>query len=127
MTARLDTIRARHWSPKLGEIGEVVEGVDDVHQSIGVVLTTPKGSVPGRPSFGCAVGDYIDEPFGVATAEMIREAVEALRKCEPRAEDFTVTVDYGDQPDPAVRPEVRLTIAWRLKDDQVEQVTEVTL
>jgi len=40
-------------------IGQVVEGVADINQCIGIILSTPKGSDPLRPTFACDLWRWI--------------------------------------------------------------------
>ena len=43
MTTDISNITAVHWQPALGSFGEIVEGLDDVNQTIGIIVTTPLG------------------------------------------------------------------------------------
>lgn len=65
-------------------LGEVVSGADDVHQCIHVILATPQGSQPHRPTFGSLLHLYIDHPIDSARAHVVREVVLALLRWEPR-------------------------------------------
>ena len=40
------------WSSKLGSLGDIVEGLDDIRQCISIILGTQKGSLPHRLEFG---------------------------------------------------------------------------
>lgn len=107
-----------HWQPSLSGDG-VVEGVQDVSQSIGVILRTPKGSNPHRPTFGSNIHLYIDSPVHQVIPHLVREAVDAIREWEPRAELIKVspTID-GSQ--------IILRVLWKLADG-VQRETEVSL
>lgn len=65
-------------------VGEVVNDIDDVNQCVGVILLTPKGSDPLRPTFGSNAHLYLDAPFPVAKPQIVREVFEALSAWEPR-------------------------------------------
>src|ERR1700733_1365464 len=87
----LADITSADWSLELdapGEpgsgIGNVVQGVNDVNQCIQIILTTPKGSDPLRPTFGADVWRYIDVPINTATPAIVREVTEAITLWEPR-------------------------------------------
>ena len=77
-------ISSQDWSPKLGELGQVVEGLDDIKQCIEIILTTPKGSVPHRLDFGCDIYKFVDSPPAAATSYIVSEVYNALSKWEPR-------------------------------------------
>ncbi len=81
----IDALLTVNWQPKLGELGAVVEDVEDVNQCIRGIITTPRGSVPHEPEFGSDVYLNIDAPVNVAVPAMIRDAHEAIRLWEPRA------------------------------------------
>ncbi|HKD77359.1 MAG TPA: hypothetical protein VKB76_17775, partial [Ktedonobacterales bacterium] len=73
----LDDISSADWSLMLDSsslsgkpgsgIGNVVQGVADVNQCITIILTTPLGSDPLLPTFGCDLLSWIDRPVDVAT------------------------------------------------------------
>ena len=97
-----------HWQPSLSGDG-VVEGVQDVDQAIHVILRTPKGSDPHRPEFGSNIHLYIDHPTNQAIPHLVREAVESIRRWEPRCTLVRVT--------PRIDAEhITLRIIWRLAD-----------
>ncbi|HAH9251979.1 TPA: baseplate protein, partial [Escherichia coli] len=48
------------WQPALQAPGEIVRGLDDIRQSIQIILRTPRGSDPHRPEFGSNLHLYID-------------------------------------------------------------------
>lgn len=74
-----------YWQPALGNEGRV-SGIDDISQSILIILGTPKGSDPLRPEFGSDLNRYIDWPVDRALPRVIRESVEAIRRWEPRCQ-----------------------------------------
>ena len=97
-----------YWQLRLGHWGEVVTGLDDIAQCLMIIVTTPPGSVPLRPEFGCDVLGYLDRPSAIAVPGIIREISRAVARWEPRAELRQVRVIPGDTPEAAT---VRLT--WR--------------
>jgi phage baseplate assembly protein W len=80
----LADITSADWSLKLGAIGQVVQGVADVDQCVAIILTTPLGSDPLRPTFGCDIWRYIDHPISEALPAIVRELTAALTTWEPR-------------------------------------------
>ncbi len=68
----------------------LVEGTQEIEESIRLILMTAPGERPMRPEFGCAVHDYVFAPADASTAGDIAYVVRvALNRWEPR-------VDLGD-------------------------------
>ena len=121
MPIRVDEITASDWSIKVGDPGNVVEGIEDVDQCIGIILTTIKGSDPHRPLFGCDAWLYLDWPIPDAIPNVIREAVDSLEMWEPRID----IVRVYPQVDGAT---ITVVVEWKFKSDATLQgQTEVTL
>lgn len=78
------------------QFNNVVIDIDDINQCISVILTTPKGSDPLRPTFGSNCHDYIDYPVNTARPHLVREIVDALNAWEPRISIIKVTVNMPD-------------------------------
>src|SRR5216683_1537301 len=120
-TMTLADITSADWSLELDAsgqpgsgIGNVVQGLSDVNQCIRIILTTPKGSDPLRPTFGADVWRYIDAPINAAIPAIVREVTEAILRWEPRVTLVSikaVPILGGD-----VQAGAHLTIAvtWRL-------------
>lgn len=106
---RLDRITSADWSPRLGATGAVVEGAEDVEQCIRIILGTPRGTVPHRPELGCDLWRYLDLPLDRARPLMVREAVEAVQRWEPRAE----LVSVAAAPDPGDPSALVLEVVYR--------------
>lgn len=64
--------------------GEIVTNIDDIRQSINIILFTRKMSAPLLPQFGCDLFNYLDEPMAVASPKIIREIRKSLAQWEPR-------------------------------------------
>lgn len=111
----LTEITSIHWQPRLGQHGDVVEGVADIEQAIHIILKTPKGADPHRPDFGSNVHLYIDWPVTRAIPHLVRESVEAIRKWEPRCELIKVVprIDLA---------QIILRVFWRLADGVVREM-----
>lgn len=115
---RLSDISSVHWQPGLRSF-DVVEAEADVDQAIRIILATPKGSDPHRPTFGTDIQRYLDAPPEIALPHMVREATEAIRAWEPRCQ--LVRVEKGID-----GAHGTLRIQWRLADG-VSRYTEVAL
>lgn len=113
----LDTtvVNATNSSDGIGSgIGQVVQGVADINQCIAIILATPKGSDPLRPTFACDLWRWIDAPITVATPNLVREIFEAITKWEPRVRVLSVVIGAAVAADPA---HLTVTIVWQLKVD----------
>jgi Bacteriophage baseplate protein W len=101
-------------SPGSG-IGSVVQGLDDVNQCIRIILTTPKGSDPLRPTFGADVWKYIDVPIDEAIPAIVREVTEAITRWEPRVTVVFVDAVADSGGDTQAGAHLSIRIKWRLK------------
>lgn len=111
-----------HWQLALGGDG-VAQQIADIHQCIRIILTTPKGSDPLRPQFGCDAGNFLDLPLDAARPHIVRE-VRAALAWEPRVTVSGVTVSRGKEQSGG-HAVIRTT--WSLADMKGGSVTEVSL
>ncbi len=111
------SITAAHWQPALGSPGEAVEGLRDIDQAIRIILTTPRGSDPHRPEFGSDLHLYIDWPTDRVVPHLVREAVEAIRRWEPRVILVQVLTEIEEA-------HITLRVQWKVADGVLQQ-TEV--
>jgi hypothetical protein len=118
MPTLIQDITASDWSPKLGEIGAVVEEADDIAQCISVILNTPKGSRAHEPEFGSDLWRYLDYPASEAIPNIVREAIDALTIWEPRIKLVLVSPQVAGS-------QITLQIEWKLNEDDTLQRTEV--
>lgn len=126
MVVTLDEITSVDWSLQLGAIGEVVEGLADVDQCLQIILTTPKGSDPLRPTFGADLWQFIDYPIDAAIPALVREVTEAITLWEPRVKLVSVTATPGT----GSISELAVSIVWSLQLGSMPtpaQTTTVTL
>lgn len=118
----LNDITSADWSLALDSpgrpgsgIGNVVQGIADVNQCVGIILTTPQGSDPLRPTFATDLWQFIDYPINSLLAAVVREATEALTLWEPRITLVSITA----QPiiDNTVQSGAHLdvSVTWKLK------------
>lgn len=94
--ATLKDITSPDWQPKLGEIGAVVQGIDDIKQCINIILSTPKGSVPFLPDFGSDLWKYVDYPINQATPYLIKETIDAIEMWEQRIRITNIEILTGE-------------------------------
>ena len=120
MPTLIQDITASDWSPKLGEIGAVVEEADDIAQCIAVILNTPKGSRAHEPEFGSDLWRYLDYPVNEAIPNIVREAIDALTIWEPRIKLVLVSPKVAGS-------QITLQIEWKLNEDDTLQRTEVSV
>lgn len=118
--ARLNEIKYVDWQPKLNQVGDIAEGVDDINQCIAVILSTQKGSVPHRLTFGSNIHLYVDYPVKQAVPNIIRETVDAINEWEPRIDVDSVNVEI-------VESTINIKISWTLKNSSTTSETEVVL
>ncbi len=79
-------------SPSTGSIA-INEGFERINQSIFVILSTPKGSIPGNRRFGSLMHRLVFEQNDLIFADMVELYIkEALDENEPRITVMGVTV-----------------------------------
>lgn len=66
------------------EADEEVAGLDELEQSLGIILRTPEGSQPGRPHFGSRLVTVVDRPALELTPLVAAEVPRAVRVSDPR-------------------------------------------
>lgn len=106
------------WQYSLASDG-IVQNEAELDQAIKIILTTPYRSDPHRPTFASDVWNYIDYPVPRAAPNVVREAVVAIERWEPRVDLLNVDV----QP---YRPGIAgltVTAEWRV--GRFERRTEV--
>jgi len=121
MAMRVNDITAIDWSPRLGSPGEVVTGLEDIEQCIGIIISTRKGSVPHRPLLGCDAWRWIDAPANIAIPNINREVADALELWEPRIKVTGVTAVVTGA------GSATIAVSWQPRNGQSIMITEVTL
>ena len=120
------TIPYLHWQPRLGRnvvapatvLGEIVNGLEDVEQSINTIVLTEKGSVPTNPEKCTRLAPYIDRRPDFAIPNITREIFDAIRAWEPRivVEEVKVSAEDFDH--------WRFPVFWRLRADVTREVRQ---
>jgi uncharacterized protein len=89
----------------------LVTGVEDVEQSIRIILGTRPGERVMRPTFGCRAHELLFETRSASTASLMQEYVyQALRMWEPRIEVHSVNVVFDDANVGALLAEIEYSI-----------------
>jgi len=117
----LADITSADWSLELdaaGEpgsgIGNVVQGVNDVNQCIRIILTTPKGTDPLRPTFAADIWRYMDAPIDTAIPAIIRELTEAITLWEPRVTVVSISATPVVGTDTQAGAHLDVAVTWQL-------------
>ncbi len=120
MTVRVSDITSADWSPKVGSPGEVVVDQADIEQCIDIILSTPKGSDPHRPLFGCDAWLWLDTPPAAAVPNIITQAIDSLELWEPRIKllNVTTTLDLAN---------LIIAVEWQPTGTDITIKTEVAL
>jgi phage baseplate assembly protein W len=111
----LADITSADWSLKLGAIGEVVEGIADVEQCLEIIVTTPRGSDPLRPTFGADIWRFIDAPINTALPAIVSELTSAITLWEPRVNLLSVIASPGSIQNSQGGANLQVTVNWELK------------
>ena len=104
------TLITTHWQLAPNIENQVVQGIDDIHQCIGHILSTMKGADVLRPEFGSDHFQYIDQPEDVAIPNIVREVTLALQRWEKRINVDSVNVE-------GTAPHFEFLIFWSLTED----------
>lgn len=121
MTVRVSDITAIDWAPRLESPGEVVTGLGDIEQCIGIIITTRNESVPHRPLLGCDAWRWLDAPASIAIPNIVREVIDSLELWEPRIRVTGVTAVI------TAAGSATVTVNWQPLNGQLTNITEVHL
>src|SRR5271154_4902820 len=126
----LADITSADWSLVLGAIGDVVQGVADVEQCLGIIVTPPRGSDPLRPTFGANIWRFIDFPIDRALPAIVSELTSAITVWEPRVNLVSVTAQPVLDASTQSGAHLDVTLNWQLKlgsSAATVQATTVTI
>lgn len=115
-------IVARWWGFRLFGEG-TVQDLDELNQTLTVIVGTPQGSDVHRPLFSTGIWDFIDYPVDRVDSYVIRESVDAIETWEPRLDLTGIAVDRSQ----AVQGKVSVKAKWQLSEGALEGTTEVDL
>ena len=118
----LADITSADWSLALDQpgepgsgIGNVVQGIADVNQCIQIILTTPKGSDPLRPTFGADLWKFLDAPINAAISAIVTEVTTAITQWEPRVKLTSVTAAPVIDSSAQSGARMSVNVSWRLQ------------
>lgn len=115
MATTLADIRATNWQLSRLNIGQVVSGIEDIRQCLGIILTTTKGSCAMNPLFGSDIWKFIDSPVNTAVANISAEIIDSIGKWEPRVIIRKLTYDIQGS-----RIDYNLTVSLRESSETTE-------
>ena len=107
------------WSMLIGSYGQIVQGLDDINQSIQIVVKTRKGTVPLHPEFGCDAWKYIDYPINVARPNIVKEVVDSITEFITYIKVTQVSVSIKNTTN------LVIAISWQLNDSDEINLSEV--
>lgn len=90
-------------------IGNVVQGVNDINQCLLIIITTPLGSDPLRPTFGCDLLSWIDKPITLAKPGLVAAIITAITTWEPRVTIVSVVINPG-----AILGQLVIALTWQV-------------
>ena len=108
-------------------LGQIVQGLGDVGQCIAIILSTPKGSDPLRPTFACDLWKYVDRPIDQALPAIVREVSDALKLWEPRITVVSVNAQVLTDGSSQSGAKLAVTVVWQLKTGGTQQATTTTI
>lgn len=97
-------------------LGMVMTDVEDIEQCITIILHTPLGSDPHRPTFGADLDRYVDYPLDSARPFVAREIRRALGLWEPRLDLVQVLAQASDI------AQLGVAIYWQISADYSNQI-----
>lgn len=81
---------------RIGSTDGTVTGLDELEQSLRIILRTPIRSVPGRPWFGIDLTDIVDASPADLAPRVAVEVPRAVRASDPRIQVQSASVvDIG--------------------------------
>jgi len=90
---------------------EMVSDVDDIVQSMKIILSTRIGERITNPSFGCAMHDYLFHAINQETNNMITDAIRnALISYEPRIIIEDINLDVSEQLEGIINVELNYVV-----------------
>jgi len=78
--------------PDSGTLKQIDNLIEDIEQSIEVILLTPKGAKIFEPDFGSELLSYLDRPAPRYIPKIVAEVWKAIQRWEPRVNLLKVEV-----------------------------------
>lgn len=92
--------------------------IDDINQSLHIILNTQKGEDILRPEFGCDLLEHLDKPIDEAKIAIAIEIIEAIEIYEPRVKLLQVVVELNEST-------VFISLNWTIKGDKENNNTQL--
>lgn len=118
--------RGISFPPRIGPDGRLAfsDGVENVRESIRVILSTDRSERVMLPQFGGGLRRYLFEPNTASTHRLLQQRIlEALGRWEPRIEVESVTVTAS----PSDPREAEASIRYRLRATDADDRVDLTL
>ena len=110
--ALISDIKSTQWTFSISGNGDIVQGLDDIKQSVFLILTTEPGTTPLRKDFGCGAYLCLDLPANIGIPKMIKEIAVCLSKYEPRIESVKVSqVQNVEQSEFSISYKIKNTVS----------------
>ncbi len=107
------------WQVKINNLGEVVEGAEEINQAIAIILMTKKGSVAHQPEFGSNIHLYLDYPINEISSHLVREITDAITKWETRITINNINLEVREE-------KIHINIEWTLKETIIKGITQLS-
>jgi phage baseplate assembly protein W len=105
-----------------GRVGFHLTEIDDIFQCIAVILTTPPGTLPRNPGFGCRLRELLYRPMDAGVKEAAEFFVkESIGRWERRVEVVDVTVAETSPAQPG-QLAVTIEVLWGMQPLRYEHV-----
>jgi uncharacterized protein len=132
--ATLTSIKSLSWSLALDSsvggapgagIGQIVQAIEDIHQSLKILFGTIPGEDPFRPTFGVDLTQFLDKPVTIITPVVVSVVKKAIALWEPRIILVSVTPSYS-QDEPS---QLSVSLIWKpnLSSDQLAGTQTTTI
>ena len=96
------------WGLSTEKPGQIVQGVDEVNQTISTIICTAPGSDCLRPLFGCGLPDLVDRPSNQVAPIMAQAMAAALRVWEPRIEVLKIKYNVMEH-------QIFFSLMWKMR------------
>jgi len=94
--ATLSDILSPVWTLSVEGGGAIAEGIEAIKQCLTVILRTTPGTDPFRPTFGCGLHRFIDQPLNVAIPNIKKAMLDSIARWETRVKVTKITHTLGD-------------------------------
>lgn len=106
----------------LGRFRPLTE-LEEIAQSVRLILTTRRGERPFRPQFGAGLDQFAFEEMGTTTRSLIRqEVVSALQAWEPRIHSIEVSFEHRQE-----EGRLMVLVSYRVRGSGASGQQEVSL